>query len=247
MRKITNPDAVVARYTAANGADMTDNEGSERPEAEISVSEVIEQVKTVGVLIPVANALLSDAPSVGALLAQQLPAMVRAKEEQQVLNGTGTGTQLTGVLQRAGIGSTITQTAPETRVDAILRAAAQLAQDVPGVVASHVALSPADYYAILGGKDRNDRYFATTIGSPFAPISAATIFGLVPVISSALATGTAVVYSAQFGATILRRQTLTLSISDQQRFSQSVSIVKCESRLGLATVRRKAFVPVTFA
>ena len=80
-----------------NYADMVAEEG-EKPEATLATEDATAPVKKIAVLIKVTDEMFADFPMMRDYVDSRLRFMVLAKEEQQLLNGTGSGSQITGIL-----------------------------------------------------------------------------------------------------------------------------------------------------
>jgi HK97 family phage major capsid protein len=92
----------------------------------------------------------------------------RRFEEQQLLNGAGTGSTVTGLLNRSGI-QTETQARPRVdNADAVFRAMTKV-QTATGLDADGIVINPTDYQAFRLKKDANSQYYG---GGFFQPSTA---------------------------------------------------------------------------
>src|SRR5690606_30845837 len=84
-------------------ANVTDYDGDpgqvsgEKPEGSMTFQRVQEVVKTIAVWIPATKRALSDAGQIRGLIDQELRADVLEEAENQMLNGDGSGENLTGL------------------------------------------------------------------------------------------------------------------------------------------------------
>jgi len=78
-------------------------EGVAYPEATSAFTERTSPVRKIGVILPVTDEQLDDIPQVRTFLDELLPFMVKQRLDGQIFNGTGAGSNLTGLLSVAGI------------------------------------------------------------------------------------------------------------------------------------------------
>src|SRR5690625_5532608 len=79
-------------------------------------------------------------------------------EEDALLNGTGTGSSITGILNREGL-QTETSGGAQDNLDALYRALTKV-QLATGLNADGVVMHPLDYQALRLSKDGNGRYLS---------------------------------------------------------------------------------------
>ena len=109
--------------------------------------------------------MLADAPALGGYLNSRLSLFVQNEEENQLLNGDGSGTDLDGLLNRipAANEGIVSDAAAANAADHIYAAIVQVQEsflDADGVV-----INPADWADLRLLKDQNDGYIG---GSPFS-------------------------------------------------------------------------------
>src|SRR5699024_4360400 len=78
-------------------------------------------------------------------------------EENQLLNGSGTGNNVEGLLLRDGVQDE-SAASDADQADAIFRAMTKV-QTATGLSADGLVINPADYQALRLAKDGNDQYF----------------------------------------------------------------------------------------
>ena len=81
---------------------MTAEEG-EKPEATLVLTNTNAPVKKIAVVLKVTEEMYADFPQLRDYINTRLRFMVAQKEESQLLNGDGTGNNITGILQTSGI------------------------------------------------------------------------------------------------------------------------------------------------
>jgi HK97 family phage major capsid protein len=93
----TNSAAFTAEATATTGTSGT------KPESALVFDTQTAPVKTLAHWIPVTNKMLSDAPGMRGIINSRLLLGLDLALESQIIDGDGTGENLTGILRTAGI------------------------------------------------------------------------------------------------------------------------------------------------
>lgn len=170
-------------------------------------------------------------------------------EEQQVLFGDGTGTNLKGVLNRDGI-----QAKPLAVTDSVfdgIFAAMTDIQTATGLTADGILVNPADYQTMRLSKDKNEQYIA---GGPFAgqygnggsPIQPA-LWGLSTRVSAAIPKGTIALGAFKSAVTVYRKGGIVTKVDPYTLMTQNLLRTVLEERIGLAVRRPSAIVKITIA
>jgi HK97 family phage major capsid protein len=168
------------------------------------------------------------------------------QEDEQILNGSGTGENLTGILQTSGIQSydkSDSGVATDNYADAIRRAATLsfLAYYEPTGVVMH----PNDWERIELSKDVNGQYLvAVSVAMGGEP----RLWRLPVVDTPAIAEGTGLVGAFGSGAQLYDREQASIRISEQHSdfFVRNAIVILAEQRLAMAVKRPEAFVKVGF-
>lgn len=173
------------------------------------------------------------------------------KEEQQLLNGDGTGSNVLGLLNRPGV-QIETSSAVADNPDAIFRATTKIAM-VSGMDADGVMINPIDYQAMRLSKDANGQYFGGGFfqgqygnsGILLQP----DIWGLPTVVTPAAPQGTAIVGAFRQAATVYRKGGVRVEStnSNKDEFEYNLITVRIEERVALAVRYPSALVKVTLA
>jgi len=192
--------------------------------------------------------VLADEPQLRSIIDNELMYGLRLQEDEQILNGDGSGENLTGVLQTSGIqtytwSDGATSPVPDTKADAIRRAAtlAFLSYYEP----TGVVLHPNDWEDIELTKDTNGQYLvAVSVAMGGEP----RIWRIPVVETPAIAEGTALVGAFGTGAQLYDREQASIRVSEQHSdfFVRNAIVVLAEQRLALAVKRPEAFVSVDF-
>jgi HK97 family phage major capsid protein len=192
--------------------------------------------------------VLADEPQLRSIIDNELMYGLRLLEDDQILNGDGTGENLQGVLSTSGIqeydwSEGAATPVPDTKADALRRAATLsfLSYYEPTGIVMH----PNDWEDIELTKDLNGQYLvAVSIAMGGEPK-----LWRIPVIDTpAIAEGTALVGAFGTGAQLYDREQASIRISEQHAdfFVRNAIVVLAEQRLALAVKRPEAFVKVSF-
>ena len=192
--------------------------------------------------------VLADEPQLRSIIDNELMYGLRLQEDEQILNGDGTGENLEGILQTSGIqtydwSDGAATPVPDTKADAIRRAATLsfLAYYEP----TGVILHPNDWEDIELTKDSQGQYLiAVSVALGGEP----RIWRIPVVETPAIDEGTALIGAFGTGAQLYDREQASIRISEQHAdfFVRNAIVILAEQRLALAVKRPEAFVAVNF-
>ena len=192
--------------------------------------------------------VLADEPQLRSIIDNELMYGLRLLEDNQILNGDGTGENLLGVLATPGIqnyawSSGVAGSTPDTKADAIRRAAtlAFLAYYEP----TGIVLHPNDWEDIELTKDLQGQYLvAVSVAMGGEP----RVWRMPVIDTPAIPEGTALVGAFGTGAQLYDREQASIRISEQHSdfFVRNAIVVLAEQRLALAVKRPEAFVAIDF-
>jgi HK97 family phage major capsid protein len=195
--------------------------------------------------------VLADEPQLRSIIDNELMYGLRLQEDAQILNGSGTGENLTGILNTSGIQTynwssgfySATAGMTDTKADALRRAATLsfLAYYEP----SGVVLHPNDWEDIELTKDGNGAY---VVAVSVAMGGEQKLWRIPVVDTPAMTEGTALIGAFGTGAQIYDRESASIRISEQHAdfFVRNAIVILAEQRLALAVKRPESFVKVTF-
>ncbi|MCA1572422.1 MAG: phage major capsid protein [Chloroflexi bacterium] len=237
------PEATTAATPVAPapaGAEIT--AGGYKPESGLTLEIVSTTVKTIAHWIPITKRAASDAGQVRTLVDNFLRYGLMEEEEDQILNGSGAGENLTGILTTAGI---LTVGSAGTDLDAIvdaIRTVRVTGRRRPTGLVIH----PNDWFStgFLLAKDTAGNYL---IGDPGASIDdVATLWGLRVVVTEAMTENTALVGDFR-QAVIWDREQAAISVSDSHAdfFVRNLLAILAEERLAFGVLDPQAFCTVT--
>jgi HK97 family phage major capsid protein len=185
-----------------------------------------------------------DLPQLQSYIDGRLLYGLRYVEDNQLLNGAGTGTDLNGIYTQATASTAnLAIIATPTKID-VLRAAI-LQATLANLPASGIVLHPTDWFTIETAKDTAGPLL---VGDPQNRIMP-RLWGLPVVETLAMTVGKFLVGAFDMGAQIFDRQDASVEISteDGTNFVKNLVTILCEERLALAVYNTLAFVKGDFA
>ncbi len=231
-----------ARPTAPGSAGALVNVagGGYKPEGAWAFQVVTATVKTIAEWVPATKRALADVSQLEGLINDELAKDVAEKEESQILNGSGSGENITGINNTSGIQTQ----AFSSDIFESVRKAITLARTVGRVNPNAIVVNPADAEAIDLAKDGEDRYY---YGGPFSILNR-TLWGVPVVESETQAAGTGLL--GDFSKAVLwdrEETTVTMTDSHEDYFVRNLVAVLAEERVAFAVTRPSAFVQVDLA
>jgi HK97 family phage major capsid protein len=231
-------------YTNA-AATVSEQTGPTKPQSDIQFDIVTTAVATIAHFVIATKQILDDAPMLQSYIDFRLRYGLAYVEEQQLLNGSGTGTNLNGIYTQAtafAAGSTVIG-ASSQKLDVLRVAMLQVA--LSELEASGQVLNPRDWAEIELLKDSTGRYI---IGDPKAD-GVKRLWGKPVVDTTAMTAGNFLVGAFESGAQIFDREDANVAISteDANNFRQNLVTILAEERVGLAVYRPEAFIKGTFS
>ena len=225
-----------------NNADIV-AEKALKPESDITFSKQTANVRTIAHWVQASRQVMDDAPMLQSYVNNRLLYGLALKEENQLLNGDGTGDDLDGINHVATAYDTTLTAAGDTRADVIAHAIFQVTESE--FSASGIILNPRDWHGIALMKDKEGRYI---FGGPQA-FTSNIMWGLPVVPTKAQAAGTYTVGGFDMASQVWDRMDATIEVSreDRDNFVKNMLTILCEERLALAHYRPTAIIKGTFA
>ncbi|WP_111860882.1 phage major capsid protein [Acinetobacter sp. CFCC 10889] len=222
-----------------NAADMV-AEGALKPQSDIKFDLKQTAAKVIAHHMKASRQILDDASQLQSYIDGRLRYGLAFKEEQQILNGDGTGQNLLGIIPQAtaytkpaGVATTAESTLDTLRF-AMLQA---ILAEYP---ASGHVLNPIDWTNIETLKDTSGQYI---IGNPQGAINP-TLWALPVVQTQALTAGKFLTGAFSMGAQIFDRwlSRVEVATENEDDFIKNLVTILAEERLALAVYRPEAFI-----
>lgn len=231
-----------AAPTAPEGAGALVNAagGGYKPEGSMAFQKVTATVKTIAEWVPATKRGLADASQLRGLIDDELRADLAEEEEDQILNGDGSGENLPGILSTSGIQSQ----AWTDDLFTTIRKAKTKVRTVGRVIPNGIVLNPEDAERIdLARATGGDEQFYGA--GPFGPAGTRPVWGMPVVESEAIEAGQALV--GDFTKAVLwdrEQASITATDSHADFFIRNLVAILGEERVAFGVTRPKAFVSV---
>lgn len=222
-----------------NNADMV-AETAKKPQSDIKFDLVSTTAKVIAHYMKASRQILDDASQLQSYIDGRLRYGLAFKEEQQILNGDGTGQNLLGIIPQATAYVRPTGVTPssETIIDTLRYAMLQaVLAEYP---ASGHVLNPIDWASIETLKDSTGQYI---IGNPQGAASP-TLWRLPVVETQAITAGKFLTGGFSMGAQIFDRwlSRVEVATENEDDFIKNLVTILAEERLALAVYRPEAFI-----
>jgi HK97 family phage major capsid protein len=211
-----------------------------KPQAKIEFTTDLAHVATIAVNIPITTQMLEDSTFIQAYVDARLPYLLAVREEQQLLNGDGAGSNIRGILNTPGI-QTQAATAGDPAIS-IMNAMVKIEVLDTAQFADAVAMNPVDAAALFtkraaGGSGTFDA------GTPFSDLPL-NVWGLPVVKTNGVTAGHAIVANWQLGATVLDRRSASVRVYEQHAdyVIYNKVLVQAEERVGIMVTNPDYFV-----
>lgn len=214
-------------------------EGDPKPEAEMVWEEKDVPVQKIAVYIPVTTEQLDDVPGIQGVINNRLSMMLQLKEEDYLLNGTGTPPQITGFLVKSGVQTQAA--AGDTNIDTLYKAMTKV-RTIGFAEPTAVVTHPNNWTPIRLAKTLDGLYIW---GHPSDP-GPERIFGKSVVVTTAMTAGTALTGDFQLYSHISRRQGITIIVGTiGNQLIENKKTIVAEMRESLEIYRAAAFCKAT--
>lgn len=212
-------------------------EGAAKPESDLKLDLVTTSAKVIAHWMKASRQVLSDIAQLRSMIDQRLLYGLAYVEENQLLNGDGTGQNLLGIIPQATAYAPAFGVVDETPIDALRLAQLQAAlAEYPAT--GHV-MNPIDWARIETTKDSEGRYI---IGNPQG-MASPTMWGLPVVPTQAITQDKFLTGAFKLGAQLFDRWDARVEVGYvNDDFTRNLLTVLAEERLALAVFRPEAFV-----
>jgi HK97 family phage major capsid protein len=244
-----NPHVSYLVETTATNAAATVAEAAAKPESALALSLTTENLSKIATTLPVSDEMLEDYDQVRSYINNRLTLFVQITEENQLLTGNGTAPNLTGILNRSGLATSIVKgTAPsaagDNTMDVLFRQITAI-RTTSFLEPDAIVMHPTDWMGVsLLKASGTGNYLAN---GPFMNVQQPMLWGYPVVLSLAITAGTALVGAFKQAGQVWRKGGITIDStnSNASEFVSNITRFRAEERLGLAVYRPGAFGTVT--
>ncbi|PPG36328.1 phage major capsid protein [Rathayibacter sp. AY2B5] len=236
---------------AVEGAFSTVAEGGQKPQIHIvNPTPITDKLSKIAAWFDTSDEMVEDVPFFVSEINNRGLYLLSLAEEAQLLSGDGTGTNITGVLNRSGIQVVNQAATGDTAQDTIFRALTAI-ETATGLTAEGIIINPVDYQALRLAKDANQQYYG---GGFFSGeygnggvVSKPPLWGVNTVVSAAVPAKTVVVGAFKAATTVYRKGGVRVEStnSDAGKFTKNIITTRIEERLALAVRIPSAIAKVT--
>jgi HK97 family phage major capsid protein len=227
-----------------SNAAMQTAEGQVKGESELNFQLSYAPVQTLAHWIPASRQVLDDSTALASYINSRLLYLLKLKEENELLNGDGTGTNLSGLIANATTYDTsYTNVATDTFIDVIGHAIQQVL-DNSNFEADAVIMNPTDWHLITLIKTTGTASSGEYIYSDPRNAQTPMLWGLPVIPTKSMARGQFLAGAFQLAAAIWDRNAATMEISREHSdfFTRNLVAILVEERLALTVFRSNALV-----
>ena len=215
-----------------------------KPESALAYSTQTSTVRTMAHWIPITNRMLDDAPAIRGIIDGRLLFGLAQKLQAQVVSGDGSGENLTGLLNTAGIG--VVSKGSDSVIDALYKGRTQVMWTGYGRATAFV-INPTDWQGIR--LSRENVATGTLGGYMMGPPNTTgfpTLWGIPVVEDPNMTQGTALVGDFPQGATLFDREQGAVRVGTvNDQFIRNMQTILAELRVAWVVWRPAVFSKVT--
>lgn len=228
----------------SSGASPSEFELVAKNKSDVTFDLQTAPVRTMAHYMVASRQILDDASMLRNYIDGRLTYGLMLNEDDNILNGDGTGGALSGILNNANIQDAGAPASGVSILDHIRDAIA----DARGseYAANYIVLNPTDWATIQKQKGTDGHYIYAT---PQGGTGVSPIWGVPVFESTAITAGTFLLGNFQLGATLWDRQQASIRISESHEdlFVKNGVVILAEHRVALTVYRPQAFVKGTFS
>ncbi len=239
----------VVRYVKesgySNGAAPT-AEGVTLAQSDFDMTASDANVRKIGTYFRISEEMLADTPQLTSYISARAPEKLLEVEDTQILSGTGSGAQLSGIITDAAdfaAGSLAGTVESANEFDVIVASLNQLA--LANYNADCILLNPSDFHKILLLKDSQNNYLKDQVYGGLQPV----FMGVKVVLNTAIAAGTFLIGNFSVGTQLWVRDGVNVEFfrEDGTNVRDGFVTVRVSERVALTNYLPNAFVNGSFA
>ncbi|NRF12489.1 phage major capsid protein [Agrobacterium pusense] len=249
-RQLTIRDLVLPGQTSSSSIEYVKETGytnnaapvaetTAKPYSDLTFDMTSAPVRTIAHLFKASRQILDDAPALRSYIDGRARYGLRFAEENQLLNGSGTGQNIHGLVPQATAFNPVDVGLTDpTGIDTLRLAILQVV--LAEYPATAFVLNPIDWAAIELTKDAGGNYI---IGNPQGSLTP-TLWNLPVVSTQAMAAGEFLTGAFSFAAQIFDRMEIEVLLSSENvdDFEKNMFTIRAEERLAFAVYRPESFV-----
>jgi HK97 family phage major capsid protein len=237
---VTAPSYEFIVHGSSSGAPGVVAEGGLKPDVVLNGNSSIASIVKLAATFGISHETLADWPQWLSYANTEMVRQIEDLENAQLLNGSGTGGNITGFLNTSGL---LTHTiATETALDAVEMSIAALRTGSALAEADLLVLNPATWSAMRRIKDTMGRYIVNVDPTQGAGDQ---LWGVRVLVTTVIAAGTGLLLdTTKFGKALVREGITVKSGYTNDDFSRNVTRFVIEERLTLAVERPSAVLAI---
>jgi len=211
--------------------------GGQMPETSLTPVKTILTARKVAIFSTVTDELMTDFPTFAQYLDVELTRQEIEAENWQLINGSGTGEDLFGLLNTPGTLSRV-KASTDTALDCIEEGITDLRNGPSLCEPDAILINPSTWSAIRRSKNTLGNYI---LGDP-GQVVVNDVWGVPVLQSTQMVPGTVVLANLEIGARVLVREGITLSMtnSSDNDFTNGRVKIRATERLALGVSRPTA-------
>jgi HK97 family phage major capsid protein len=231
------------RETAFTDNTGTTAEGAEWKQNDFDLTAATAVVRKITNYIILSEEMLDDVEGMTSYILARLPSKINKEEDEQILEGGGTGTDLSGLVTNATAYSDNLADSNVQRIDVLADAVRQLEvgsnNDATGIV-----VHPNDFYKIVMTKESTYGYV-----HPWILMQTPLVIAGVPVMSTTAITEGDFLVLSRMAAQVFFRKQMTIEFSNQNEdnFVKGMVTVRAHKRLALPIYSPASLITGDFA
>lgn len=213
-------------------------EGAAKPKSDMVFDLRSAPVRTLAHYFKASRQIMDDAPQLASVIDGRLRYGLQYVEEDQLLNGAGTGANIYGIIPQATAYSAPFAITDATVMDMLRLAILQAT--LAEYPATGIVLNPIDWARAETTKDANGTYLFGNVQGTATP----TLWGLPVVATQAIAVDKFLAGAFKLGAQLFDRMAIEVLVSTENEddFIKNMLTIRGEERVALAVYRPAAFV-----
>jgi HK97 family phage major capsid protein len=251
VRTSANAVEIMRENVFTNNAAPQSAEFATKAESNISYELVTYPIRTIAHWVPASRQVLSDAPMLQNMIDNRLTYGLDLVSDAQLLSGSGTGVNLTGLLVDSGLNDagelpsgTDAADVPSAMIDHI-RKAIRIEQQSEYYNMNGLVLNPVDWEILETAKATDGHYLMVSMPTVR---SADSVWRIPVIVSNAMPADTFLIGDWTLGAEIYDRESVSVRVSESHAdyFVKNGVAILAEERYTLAIPLPKAYCKGSF-